>query len=153
MIITYAITALIASMLLVGYFTLARKKEPWLLLLYICVAMVNVGYFLLSISKTLTFAIFANDVVYFGSVFLSMSMLLTITHLCGFRISKKLVATLGSLALLMFLIIATVGFLPWYYKEVELVFVDGAAKLQKVYGVLHPLYLVYLIAYFAAMIA
>ena len=53
----------------------------------------------------------------------------------------------------MFLIVATAGILPWYYKEVELIFVDGAAKLEKVYGVLHPLYLVYLVGYLAAMVA
>ena len=152
MIITYAIMAIIALILLIGYIVLVRKKESWLLLLYICVTIVNVGYFLLSISKTLEFAIFANDVAYFGSVFLSMSMLLTITKLCGFEIKKKLIITLGTIGIVMFLIVATVGILPWYYKEVELVFVDGAAKLKKVYGVLHPLYLVYLLAYFLTMV-
>ena len=145
--------AVIATVLLIGYCALVRKKEPWLLLLYICVTIVNVGYFLLSISKTVEFAIFANDVAYFGSVFLSVSMLLTITKLCGFEIKKKLVITLGAVGIVMFLIVATVGILPWYYKEVELVFVDGAAKLKKVYGVLHPLYLIYLIGYFSAMVA
>ena len=145
--------AIIATILLVGYFALVRKKEPWLLLLYVCVTIVNVGYFLLSISQTLEFAIFANDVAYFGSVFLSMSMLLTITKLCGFEIKKKLIITLGTIGIVMFLVVATVGILPWYYKEVELVFVDGAAKLKKVYGVLHPMYLVYLVGYFTAMVA
>ena len=145
--------AVIATILLIGYFSLVRKKEPWLLLLYICVTIVNVGYFLLSVSKTVEVAIFANDVAYFGSVFLSMSMLLTITKLCGFEIKKNLIITLGSIGILMFLIVATAGILPWYYKEVELVFVDGAAKLKKVYGVLHPLYLIYLIGYFSAMVA
>ena len=145
--------AIIATILLVGYFAFVRQKEPWLLLLYVCVTIVNVGYFLLSISKTVKFAIFANDVAYFGSVFLSMSMLLTITKLCGFEIKKKLIITLGTIGIVMFLIVATVGILPWYYKEVELVFVDGAAKLKKVYGVLHPMYLVYLVGYFAAMVA
>ena len=153
LIITYAIMAVLATILLVGYFALVRKKEPWLLLLYICVTIVNVGYFLLSISKTVGFAIFANDIAYFGSVFLSMSMLLTITKLCGFEIRKKLIVTLASIGLAMFLVVATVGILPWYYKEVELVFVDGAAKLKKVYGVLHPMYLFYLAGYFAAMVA
>ncbi len=145
--------AMIATALLVGYFALVRKKEPWLLLLYVCVTIVNTGYLLLSVSKTVEFAIFANDVAYFGSVFLSMSMLLTIVKLCGFEIRKRLIVTLGAIGIVMFLIVATVGFLPWYYKEVELVFVDGAAKLEKVYGVLHPLYLVYLVAYFLAMVA
>ena len=153
MIITYAIMAVIATVLMIGYIALVRKKEPWLLLLYICVTVVNVGYFLISVSKTVEFAIFANDITYFGSVFLSMSMLLTIVKLCGFEIKKNLIITLGSIGILMFLVIATSGILPWYYQEVELVFVDGAAKLKKVYGVLHPMYLVYLVGYFAAMIA
>ena len=153
MIITYAIMAIIATVLLIGYCALVRKKEPRLLLLYICVTVVNVGYFLLSVSKTVEFAIFANDVAYFGSVFLSMSMLLTIVKLCGFEIKKNLIITLGSIGILMFLVIATSGILPWYYKEVELVFVDGAAKLKKVYGVLHPTYLLYLLGYFSAMVA
>ena len=153
MIITYAIMAVIATILLIGYVALVRKKEPWLLLLYICVTVVNVGYFLLSVSNTVTFAIIANDIAYFGSVFLSMSMFLTIVRLCGFEVKNKLVITLSAIGLAMFAIIATVGILPWYYKEVSLTFVDGAAKLQKVYGVLHPTYLVYLLVYFSAMVA
>ena len=153
MIITYAIMAIIATVLLIGYCALVRKKEPWLLLLYICVTIVNIGYFLISVSKTVEFAIFANDVAYFGSVFLSMSMLLTIVRLCGFEVKKKLVITLGAIGILMFLVIATSGILPWYYKEVELIFVDGAAKLKKVYGVLHPTYMLYLLGYFSAMVA
>ena len=153
MIITYAIMAVIATILLIGYTVLVRKKEPWLLLLYICVTVVNAGYFLLSISSNVTFAIFANDIAYLGSVFLSMSMLLTIVRLCGFDIKKKLVITLSIVGFVMFAIIATSGILPWYYKEVTLTYVDGAAKLQKIYGVLHPMYLIYLLSYFSAMVA
>jgi len=153
LIITYAVMAIIATLLLIGYIALVRKKESWLLLLYICVAIVNVGYFLISISKTVGFAIFANDIAYFGSVFLSMSMLLTIVKLCGFEINKKQVIFLVVLGFVMFAIIATSGFLPLYYKEVTLVFIDGSAKLEKEYGVLHPLYFVYLLAYFSSMVA
>ena len=153
MVITYAVMAVLATLLLICYSVLVRKKEPWLLLLYVCVAMVNVGYFLLSASRTLGFAVFANDLAYLGSVFLSMSMLLTIVRLCGFTIRKKLVLTLTLCGAVMFAIIATAGLLPWYYKDLSLVFVNGAAKLRKVYGILHPVYLVYLLVYFAAMVA
>ena len=153
MVMTYAIMAVIATVLLLGYCVLVRKKEPWLLLLYVCVTVVNVGHFLLSISKNVEFAIFANDVVYLGSVFLSLSMLLTIVRLCGFEIKRSLVLVLISVGGVMFAIVATSGFLPWYYKEVSLAFVDGAATLKKVYGILHPTYLVYLLAYFVAMVA
>lgn len=153
MVITYAIMAVIATILLLGYCGLVRKKEPWLLLLYVCVTVVNVGYFLLSISKTVEFAIFANDLVYLGSVFLSTSMLFTIAKLCGFTLKKNVIIISILIDVAMFAIIATSGFLPLYYKEVTLVFVDGAAKLEKVYGILHPTYLFYLLVYFAAMVA
>lgn len=153
MITTYAIMAVIATVLLVGYCALLRNRNSWLLLLYICVTVVNVGYLLLALSKNLEFAIFANDIVYLGSVFLSMSMLLTIVRLCGFEIKKKLVIGLTIAGAIMFAMVATAGILPWYYKEVSLVFVDGAAKLEKEYGILHPVYLLYLLTYFAAMVA
>ena len=153
MITTYAIMTVIATVLLVGYCALLRNRNSWLLLLYICVTVVNVGYLLLALSKNLEFAIFANDIVYLGSVFLSMSMLLTIVRLCGFEIKKKLVIGLTIAGAIMFAMVATAGILPWYYKEVSLVFVDGAAKLEKEYGILHPVYLLYLLTYFAAMVA
>lgn len=151
--ITYAIMAVVSVILLGGYIAIVRKKEPWLLLLYICVTVVNAGYFMLSVSKTVGFAIFANDVAYLGSVFLSMSMLLTIVRMCGFRVGKKLVCALAAAGAVMFAVVATSGFLPWYYREVTLKFVDGATCLHKVYGPLHSLYLVYLLLYFAAMVA
>ena len=153
MITTYAIMAVIATVLLVGYCALLRNRNSWLLLLYVCVTVVNVGYLMLALSRRVEFAIFANDVVYLGSVFLSMSMLLTIVRLCGFEIKKKLVIGLTIAGAIMFAMVATAGILPWYYKEVSLVFVDGAAKLEKEYGILHPVYLVYLLTYFAAMVA
>ena len=152
MIATYGVMAALALLLLLGYCIFVQKKENWLLLLYICVAIVNLGYFLLSISPTLEFALFANKIAYLGSVFLSTCMLMTIIKLCGFQYKKALPISLIIVGVVMFSIVCTTGFLPWYYKEVSLVFVDGAAKLKKVYGVLHPTYLVYLLLYFCAMI-
>lgn len=152
MTIVYAIMAFVAVALFVVYFVVLRQKEPWLSLLFVCVAIVNTGYFLLSASKTLEFAILANDIAYLGSVFLSMSMFLTIVHLCGFETKKAFVVALSAAGAVMFAITATAGILPWYYKELALVSVDGAVKLEKVYGFLHPVYLIYLVAYFAAMV-
>ena len=120
--------------------------------MYISVTVVNLGYLMLASAREIGFAIFANDVVYLGSVFLSMCMFLTIIKLCGFEVKKKLVIMLVSFGTVMFAIVATSGILPWYYKEVSLVFVGGASKLKKVYGVLHPTYLIYLFGYFIAMI-
>lgn len=152
MTVAYSITLFLAVGLLAAYMIMVKKKEIWLTMLYICVTIVNLGYLLLSVSRSVNFAIFANDVAYFGSVFLSMCMLLTIIRLCGFEIKKYHVISCVSAGITMFLIVASVGILPWYYKEVSLEMIGNSAKLIKVYGPLHPVYLVYLLSYFVLMI-
>ena len=153
MIIGYAITLALSLGLLIAYTVMVKGKEFWLTMMYICVTVVNLGYLMLSMANTVEFAIFANDVSYFGSIFLSMCMLLTIVRLCGFEIKRTHIITCVSLGAIMFAIVATAGFLPWYYKSVGIEAVDGATRLVKEYGPLHFVYIVYLIGYFVAMIA
>ena len=152
MVVAYAIMAAVALLLLIGYLVLVKEKTPWLMLLYICVTVINLGYFFLSVSPNLTWALLSNDFVYLGSVFLPLCMFMTILKLCGFQYQKWLPITLTCLGFFMLAVVCTTGLLPWYYKEVSVVFVDGAAKLRKVYGILHPVYMLYLLGYFAAMI-
>ena len=152
MTIGYGITLALAIGLLIAYLVMVKNKEIWLTMLYICVTVVNLGYLLLSMANTVEFAIFGNDVAYLGSVFLSMCMLLTIVRLCGFNIKKTHIIVCVLIGAIMFAIIATSGFLPWYYKSLDIEMIDGSAKLVKEYGVLHPVYMVYLLGYFVAMI-
>jgi DNA-binding CsgD family transcriptional regulator len=153
MTVGYIISLIFAIGLLIAYLIIVKNKEFWLTMLYICVSVVNLGYTLLSAAKTVEFALFGNNVAYLGSVFLSMCMFLTIVHLCGFNVKKTHVAVCLSLGAVMYFIVATSGFLPWYYKSVELEIIDGSAKLIKEYGPLHNAYLVYLLGYFVAMLA
>ena len=150
--IGYAICLIAAVGLLIAYLLMVKDKEFWLTMLYISIAVVNLGYLLISLANTVGFALFANDVAYLGSVFLSAFMFLTIIRLCGFEIGKAHVITCVSLGALMFAIVASAPMLPLYYKSVDIEMIDGAAKLVKEYGVLHPFYMVYLLGYFAAMI-
>ena len=148
----YTICLIAAVGLLVAYSVVVKTKEFWLTMLHVCVAVVNLGYLLMSLANTVEFAVFGNDVAYLGSVFLSMCMFLTIVRLCGFKIKKAHVITCVSLGVVMFAIVVSSPMLPLYYKSVDIEMIDGAAKLVKEYGVLHPVYLVYLLGYFAAMI-
>ena len=148
----YIICFIAAVGLLIAYSVVVKTKEFWLTMLYVCVSVVNLGYLLMSFASTVEFAVFGNDVAYLGSVFLSMCMFLTIVRLCGFEIKKAHVITCVSLGVVMFAIVASSPMLPLYYKSVDIEMIDGAAKLVKEYGVLHPVYLVYLLGYFAAMI-
>lgn len=152
MTIGYIISLFFAVGLLIAYLIMVKNKEFWLTMLYVCVTVVNLGYTVLSSAKSLEIALLGNDVAYLGSVFLSTCMFLTIVRLCGFKITKLHIAICVSLGVLMFAIVATSGFLPWYYKSVEIKMIDGSAKLVKEYGPLHNVYFIYLIGYFAAMI-
>lgn len=150
--IAYGIMLIISIALLVLYCILIRKKDKWLIVFYTSICVVNLGYLLLSLSKTVEFALLANKITYFGHIFLLTSMYLTIAKLCGFNYSKKLPILLFSLGAVMFALICTTGYLPWYYKSVTLTHVDGAAKLVKEYGPLHVVYLIYVLSYSALMI-
>ena len=149
----YGILAVCSLLLFLGYSFLIKAKERWLLLLFGSVAVVNLGYFFLALSQNVSQALMANRLAYLGSVFLPLAMLMSILRVCDLRYKKWLPYVLFALGGIIFLITASPGILPIYYKEVSITTVNGATTLVKVYGPLHNLYLFYLLGYFGAMIA
>lgn len=150
--VIYGIIAVLSLLLAIGYCAFIRKKESWLIWMHFSVFLVNFGYFLLSVSKNLRMALFANRISYLGAVFLSFFMLMIIIGVCRINYRKWLPGILIAVGMIIFLITASPGYLDCYYKEVSLVFVNGVTKLEKVYGPLHNLYFVYVFSYFAAMV-
>ena len=151
--IIYGGAAVLSALLLIGCLFLVRKKRQWFVLLFSSVLVVNIGYTVLSVSSGLEMALWANRVSYLGSVFLPLAMLMIILNITNTRTKRWVPISLFSLAVVVFLIAASPGILPIYYKEVSFEVVNGVSTLVKVYGPLHPLYLVYLLGYFSAMIA
>ena len=149
----YGTAAVLSLFLLIGYCLIERRRDRWFLLLFSSVLVVNIGYYMLSTSHGLEGALMANRISYLGSVFLPLSMLMTILDVTGLCYKKRLPTLLLTLAAVVFLIAASPGYLDIYYKEVSFVVVDGVSMLQKVYGPLHSIYAVYLLSYFAAMVA
>lgn len=146
--------AMAVSLLMIGVnYYVDRKHDKWLLLLFVSVAVCDFGYFLLSLSKTLDAALWSNRIAYLGNVFLPFSLLMMIMTLSRFTYPKWLPKVLVAVNTVMFLIAASEGFLSIYYKDVSLEFVDGYPVLIKEYGPLHPVYKVFLFAYFVAMVA
>ncbi len=146
--------AMAVSLLMIGvYYYVDRKHDKWLLLLFVSVAVCDFGYFLLSLSKTLDAALWSNRIAYLGNVFLPFSLLMMIMTLSRFTYPKWLPKVLVAVNTVMLLIAASGGWLPIYYKNVSLDFVNGLPVLIKEYGPLHVVYKIYLFAYFAAMVA
>lgn len=149
----YLVTALLSLLVLAGYLCGVKKKNPWFLLLFISVLVVNIGYYVLAISENLETALIANRIAYFGSVFLPLSMWMIIVKVTNIRLPKWVGALLLGIGVIIFLIAASPGYLDIYYKEVYFQKINGVTVLQKVYGPLHGIYLIYLLGYFSAMVA
>ena len=149
----YGTSTILSFLFLMVCCFLVKKKKSWFILLFSSVSVVNIGYTLLSVSTSLQMALMANRIAYLGSVFLPLSMLMIILNVTNTKWKKWLPISLFSLAVVMFFIAASPGILDIYYKDVSFAVVHGVSTLIKVYGPLHPLYLFYLLGYFAAMIA
>jgi len=151
--VIYAATTVLSLLLAVGYCCIMKKREIWLMLLYFAVFIVNCGYLCLSVSKTLGEALLANRIAYLGSAFLPLCMLMAIMDVCKVGYRKIATAVLLPISCVVFLIAATPGYLDCYYSSVSISTENGLTTLVKEYGPLHKVYLLYLIAYFAIMIA
>ena len=151
--IIYGAAAVLSLLLLIGAFCLVRKKRSWIILLFSSVLVVNMGYTFLSVSSGLEMALQANRIAYLGSVFLPLSMLMIILDATNTSCKKWLPGVLFTIAALIYFVAASPGILDIYYKEVSFQIVHGVSTLVKVYGPLHPLYLIYLLGYFATMVA
>ncbi|MBQ3196212.1 MAG: hypothetical protein IJB65_07075 [Clostridia bacterium] len=151
--VVYGVAMAAALLVLLGFCLSSLKKERWLMVLFVSVAVVNTGYFLISVSKTLNMALAANMLSYLGSVFLPLSILMVILKVTKTKHPKWLAKVLTVLATLVFAVAASPGYSDIYYKQVSLETANGVSFLVKEYGALHSLYLVYLLGYFAAMLA
>ena len=79
-------------------------------------------------------------------------MFMIISKLCGYTYKKWVLGVFIGLAVIMYAIVFTTGWLDWYYTNATLEFENGSAYLVKEYGVLHPTNLIYVVAYFVAML-
>ena len=129
------------------------RREHWLFGLFVCVSITNLGYLLLSVSQTVRFALFSNKLAYLGQVLVLLCMLKIISKLCGVIWPKWASILLICIAAAMFGLVCTTGYLDWYYRSVTLSHANGASMLVKEYGPLHPLYLIYVLGCFVAMLS
>lgn len=148
----YAVTAILSLLILICYCGFTRKRNIWYVLLFTSVLVVNIGYLTLAISKNLDEALLANRLAYLGSVFLPLAMFMIIMKTTKLHYRKWLPSLLLIVGAVVFFIAASPGYLTVYYREVTFEKINGVTVLSKVYGPLHFIYLIYLLAYFAAMV-
>ncbi|MDD6191101.1 MAG: LuxR C-terminal-related transcriptional regulator [Firmicutes bacterium] len=149
--IIYGIVCFVSFILVIcGY--IVGKRYIKIIMLSVFVFICNLGYFALSVSDTLQGALMANRVTYLGAVFMMLFMLLIIMDICGVKASKPVTGLLASISGVVFLIAASGGITDIYYRDVELVIINGTSGLAKEYGPMHSAYYAYVFLYFLAMI-
>lgn len=148
----YGITFAVSLLMLIVYFIVDKKRNTWLLMLFIFVAISNAGYLALSLSRSLLSALLSNSLAYLGNAYLPFFILMMVIQLTHMRYPKWIPSTLIILNAVMLLIATSGGYMPIYYKEVSFEVIDGVAQLVKVYGPLHGFYKIFVLAYFAAII-
>ena len=148
----YGAVTLLSALMLAGYCLFIKKKDPWFLLLFAAVVVVDAGYLALSLSDTLEQALMANRVSYLGATLLPFAMLNIILDVSALRRPRWVMPLLTAANVLVFLVAASPGYSDIYYKEVTLATVGGITVLRKVYGPWHSLYLFFLVGYFLSML-
>ena len=151
MALAYGIIAVI-SLCMVGMCVVSdKKRNEWLIWLFVSVSVCNLGYFMVSVSIDLGSALNSNRISYLGSVFLPFFLLMMVLRLCKINCKRWITALLVGLGIIMLGITTSPGILPIYYSTVDIEFVDGGAKLVREYGPLHKLYYAYLGVYMLSM--
>ena len=151
MAMVYGVVVLLSVLLVIAYLLWEKRRNSKFLLLFVCVAIVNCGYFLQSLSDTLTYALWANRISYFGAAYSMLIMLLITADVCRFPLGKKSVLLLICISTAAFFLAASGGWSGLYYEQVSISVINGMTRLVKVYGPLHFLYTVYLLLYFLLM--
>ena len=150
--VAYKITTAVSFFLLASYCAFIKKKDIVFIFLFASVLLVNLGYYFLSSSSTISEALLANDITYFGAVFLPLFMLIIIMDECYYKRNKIFLSALLCINIGVLLLTLSPGNSTLYYEDVSLDFVNGGAVLVKSYGPLHCVYAFFLAFYFAAMI-
>ena len=148
----YGAVAMLSVLLFVFYLLWDKRRERSFMLLFACVAIANCGYFLEAVAGSLTGALIANGVAYFGAAYSVLVMLFIISDVCRSKKRKWIRYMLIGISTCAFLLAASGSWLGLYYKSVSIVTVNGMTHLIKEYGPLHILYAVYLLVYVISMI-
>ncbi len=122
-------------------------------LMYCLFPIAALGYFMLSISKDVGNAIFAQKFIYLGGSFLSLLGMHAIFHLAQLRIPRWVTFISLALTFFVFLSALTIGFNGLYYKSQKIVTKYGATVLEKEYGPLHSFFYPMIILYFSLSLA
>ena len=159
-VVLYYDILLVISVLLTGSYLFKWHKhfDVHITTVFVLVPVVCLGYVMLVHSGTLPEALAANRVIYLGSCFLQLIVLLVICTLCDIRPrwgrTGRILKTLGFAAgAVLFAFVMNPMQSGAFYTHTELEILDGLPLLHKEYGPVHTVFQVTVVAYYVLSIA
>ena len=135
---------------LAAFLMMIRQKEYISGLYFVFTATLvshNFGRLILATSESVSAALEGQRIIYFGSIFLPLILLLTAARLCRIRFPKWLEFLLFLYSAVVMGFALTIGRSDIYYRNVQIVRKNGYAILSKDYGPAHVLYTAIVIIY------
>lgn len=146
MIYYYLITALVTLLcliFLIFHFEL-NKVNYLLIVLFLLLTITNSGFLAIALSETLSEAILAKKVCYFGACFLPVVLLFLVCEICNYKVSMWVRRVIYSICFFVYAMVLSIGITDWYYKDISLKEVDGVSVLVYDYGSFHALFYIIL---------
>ena len=150
----YTVLFALSLLLTFGYLYVWHKRfDIHITLIYVLVAVSNVGYILLGNVQTLQEALIVTKFTYIGGSYLQLILMLAVFGLCKISLSRWIRMLLFAASTVVYLGALTIGSSPIFYKSVTFELINGYPVLHKVYGPLHTVFIVLVFLYFSASIA
>lgn len=144
-------TMFIASLVFTIIYTAMWHKhfDVHFTLMYSFIPITNFGYVVLSQAQTPEVAIIGKQITYIGGTYLILFIMLSVLSLCRVRLAKGVRTLFYILSTVEFLCVLTIGKSPLFYKSITFVREKGVVIIEKEYGVMHHIFILTVVAYFA----
>ncbi|MBO4702700.1 MAG: HD domain-containing protein [Lachnospiraceae bacterium] len=113
--------------------------------IFILIPIANIGYLFSSIAVNANEATIANKIIYLGGCFLTFFITMSVWNLCNIKVNRYLRFLLFALSTFMYILVLTIGYRDYYYKDFYLD--ESTGQFVKVYGIGHSFFIVLVLAY------
>ena len=152
MVLGYYITICVLSIIccVIYYWKKRSYYSVRYTLIFMFAFLAQFCYVLLALSRDVREALVINKFLYIGGCYLPLVGLLLVFSICKIGMPKWVHFALMLFASLVYCCVLTAGYLPIFYKSVDLEIRDGVAVLVKEYGPLHFMFLAEIAFFFIA---
>lgn len=113
--------------------------------IFTLIPIANTGYLFLSLATNIGEATICNKIIYLGGCFLTFFITMSVWNLCNIKVSRYIRFLLFILSTLMYILVLTIGYRDYYYKDFYID--ESTGEFVKVYGIGHSFFYVLVVVY------